>query len=69
MPGFPEAVTANPDPAGNFVAPLVIFPHATEGARTGEITIVGYQAPGNVVSADLLVVPGTVAPPDFLSRH
>jgi Tol biopolymer transport system component len=69
MPGFPETVTANPDPAGNFVAPLVIFPHATEGARAGEITIVGYQAPGNVVSADLLVVPGTVAPPDFVSRH
>jgi hypothetical protein len=69
LSGSPDAATVIPDAAGNFVNEMLIFPHSTEGERLGEAVITGTQDRLKSPPASLLIVPGSVEPPDFLNRR
>ena len=66
MPGFPELVRVTPNSAGLFSQSLQIFPNAVAGGRVVQATVDG-TAIGD--SKPLLVVPGSIGPPDFLVRR
>ncbi|MGH3933104.1 MAG: choice-of-anchor D domain-containing protein, partial [Pseudonocardiaceae bacterium] len=68
LPEIPGPIIVTTDPAGNFSTPVVIFPNSTPGTRIAEATIDGSQPP-ITATASLLVVPGTVAPPEFDNRR
>lgn len=65
MPGFPEVVLATTDAAGVFVAPLHVYPNSVPGTRVLDAVVAGF-AIGD--TENLLVVPGSMGPPDFLDR-
>jgi len=64
MPGFPELVEATTDASGAFSAALMVYPNSVPGSRVVEAMIDGIGD-----SENLLVVPGTLGPPDFLARR
>lgn len=67
LPGIPGPIILTTDPGGNFTTPVVIFPNAVPGARTTEATLDGHQPPITATTS-LLIVPGTVSPPNFAER-
>ncbi|MGH3915449.1 MAG: choice-of-anchor D domain-containing protein [Pseudonocardiaceae bacterium] len=68
VPEVPGPIIVTTDSAGNFSTPVVIFPNSTPGARITDATIDGHQPP-ITTTASLLVVPGTLAPPEFSNRR
>jgi hypothetical protein len=66
MPGFPELVQVTPDAAGIFAIPLLVYPNSVAGSRVVQAAVDGTTI-GD--SKNLLVVPGTLGPPDFLIRR
>ncbi|MGH8922507.1 MAG: choice-of-anchor D domain-containing protein, partial [Actinomycetes bacterium] len=68
VPEVPGPIIVTTDSAGNFSTPVVIFPNSTPGVRIAEATIDGHQPPITVTTS-LLVVPGTLAPPEFSNRR
>jgi hypothetical protein len=56
------------DPNGNFTAPLVLFPNSLLSDRIADATIADVTPPVTA-TANFLVVPGTVTPPDFVNRR
>jgi len=68
MPGFPELTTVTPDAAGRFAKAVLVFPNSVPGSRPVEVTVDG-TTPAVGDSENLLVVPGSLGPPDFLVRR
>ncbi|MGH3938750.1 MAG: choice-of-anchor D domain-containing protein [Pseudonocardiaceae bacterium] len=68
LPEIPGPIIITADATGNFSTPVVIFPNSTPGTRIAEATIDGSQPP-ITATATLLVVPGTVSPPEFDNRR
>ncbi|MGQ0773545.1 MAG: choice-of-anchor D domain-containing protein [Pseudonocardiales bacterium] len=68
VPEIPGPIIVTADLAGNFSTPVVIFPNSTPGTRIAEATVDGHQPP-ITSTATLLIVPGTVAPPEFSNRR
>lgn len=64
LPGFPEQARVVTDAAGAFNATLLVYPNSVPGSRQvrAAVDVV-------VVAGTLLVVPGTLGPPDFLARR
>ena len=67
MPGFPELEHVTPDAAGVFTRELLVFPNSVPGNRVLTAAVDVDPAIGG--STTLLVVPGTIGPPDFLVRR
>jgi dipeptidyl aminopeptidase/acylaminoacyl peptidase len=65
---MPGQVTATVAADGTFTVPLVIFPHTEPGQRQVHATVQGVPGP-LVASANYLVVPGSLQPPDFAGRN
>lgn len=68
MPGFPELVQFGTGPDGTFTEAMLIYPNSVPGSRVVEVTVDG-TAPAVGDAENLLVVPGTLGPPDFLVRR
>gem|GEM_PF-5218484 len=67
MPGFPELATVTPDAAGAFTGELLVFPNSVAGQRVLNATVDIDPTIGGTTT--LLVVPGSIGPPDFLVRR
>ncbi|GAA2807248.1 TolB-like translocation protein [Crossiella cryophila] len=68
LAGGPERTTAVPGPDGTFRAPLLIFPSGRPGLRTlSAISTAG--SPPVRAERPLLVQPGSLTPPDLVTRR
>jgi len=68
MPGHPELAQATVDGSGAFTRTIQVYPNAVPGSRVVEATVDGI-APAIGDTENLLVVPGSIGPPDFLVRR
>ncbi|WP_188316765.1 choice-of-anchor D domain-containing protein [Solihabitans fulvus] len=67
FPGYPESVSVQSTSAGTITAALVVYPNSAEGNRVVQAAVDGF--PSISATKPFLVVPGTLNPPDFATRH
>jgi hypothetical protein len=68
LPDRPAPIVVTTDAAGNFTTPVVVYPNSTPGERIAEATVDAHEPP-ITATAGVLIVPGTVSPPDFHNRR
>ncbi|MEC3978747.1 choice-of-anchor D domain-containing protein [Amycolatopsis sp. H20-H5] len=66
--GVAGGYTVTTDGQGTFAVAYVVFPNAESGIRRVDASFAGVSPP-IAAGAEILVVPGSVAPPDFTQRR